>query len=219
MGSQFNWYVGDDTTVQQNRQTAQAPAASQSGQTSQFASEFQQVLGEGSEPDPLFFIETWTLGTPAAIENFRLRQSSQAVNNPQTSGNFEPAFASCHHFFSPAQLNWAVFTSVHTIAPESCSPISAYQSQFGQDSTGESNVNNQDEALPLTLDGACRILGVTPSSSLSQIKTAHRQLVNAWHPDRHQNEGEEIRRYATGKMATINAAYCILRNDSLLHSS
>jgi curved DNA-binding protein CbpA len=64
----------------------------------------------------------------------------------------------------------------------------------------------------MTLDRACKLLGVTPTSTLSQIKSAHRQLVIEWHPDRLQDETEEVRSYATGKMAVINEAYSLMRN-------
>lgn len=224
MGSQFNWYVGDDTTVPQNRETDKAPASNlpgsnQSGQASQFASEFHQLLGEGSEPDPLFFIETWTLGTPAAIENFKLRQSLQADHHTHRSGDLGPAYVTNHQFFNAIPTNWSVFTSVHTVATESCNPASAYQYPLRQDQSAAENLSIQDEALPITLDDAYRILGLTPTSTLSQIKSAHRQLVIEWHPDRHQNESEEVRLHSTRKMATINGAYSILRNHFLLHSA
>ncbi|MGA3046478.1 MAG: J domain-containing protein [Terracidiphilus sp.] len=221
MDNHFNQYRGYDTAMQRNRETVEAPTSNlsgsyQSGQASPFISDFQQLLGETSEPDPLFFIETWTLGTPAAVENFRQRQPMQVANrNTQTQADQQAAYVSTQSFFHPNPFNWSVFTSVHTVAPD---PTSQQPSTFSTTPTSD-NVSNDDDSLPMTLDRACRILRVTSTSPLSQIKTAHRQLVIEWHPDRLQNQTEEVRRYATGKMAAINEAYSLLRNDLLQHSA
>lgn len=218
MENQFNPFRNYDATTQQNRETAEPSSSNlsgsnQSGQASPFISDFQQLLGEASEPDPLFFIETWTLGTPAAVENFRLRQPMQAAHRSTPPRvDQQPAYVSTQSFFHPNPFNWSVFTSVHTVAPD---PASRQSSAFSATPV----TSNDDDSIPMTLDRACRILGVTPTSPLSQIKTAHRQLVIEWHPDRLQNQSEEVRRYATAKMVTINEAYCLLRNDLLQHSA
>ena len=219
MGSQFSWYIGDDIPLPQNFESVDAPGSNQPGQTSPFANGFQQLLGEATEPDPLFFVETWTLGAPAAIQNFRLRQSLQADHYTQKSSDPDPAFSASHHFFNSIPLSWSVFTSDRTVASETCEPAPVYQSPLGQDRSTAETASNQDASPPTTLDDAYRILGVTPASTLNQIKSAHRQLVIEWHPDRHQNESEEVRRYSTRKMTTINGAYSILRNHFLLHSA
>ena len=49
------------------------------------------------------------------------------------------------------------------------------------------------------------ILGVSPSATDDEIKTAYRKLSQQYHPDKHLDSVmEEI---ATQKMAEINAAY------------
>ena len=224
MENPFNPYRGYDTTMLQNRETVEEPLSSQSGSNqsgpaSPFVSGFQQLLGEGSEPDPLFFIETWTLGAPAAVENFKLRQPIEADRTAQSRGGSGTGFVSSQSFFHPNAFDWSVFVAVHAVVTENCNPAPSQPAPAGRDRWSADNQTCLDEALPMNLERARRLLGVTTASTLSQIKSAHRQLVIEWHPDRLQNKTEDVRCYATGKMAAINEAYRLLRNDLLQHSA
>jgi DnaJ-domain-containing protein 1 len=224
MEHQFNPYRGYDATTHQNREPLEAQSSNQSGQAAPIFSDFQQLLGEGSEPDPLFFIETWTLGTSAAVESFRLRQPMQPRQPMQTDrsaqscGDPEPSYVSSQSFFHANPFNWSVFVSVNTVVQENSNLIRAQQPSL-ESYSSDGVVSNHDEALPVSLEDARSILGVTPTSTLSQIRTAHRQQVIAWHPDHLQHKSEEVRRYATQKMAGINEAYRLLRNDLQQHSA
>ncbi len=212
---------GYHTTMRQNHETMEASpsnlsGSNQSGQAPPFVADFQQLLGKDSEPDPLFFMETWTLGTPAALENFNQRQLIQAIHTESRSDR-EPVHVSSQSFSRPTPFNWSVFVSVHAVVTDNYDAPFSQQSpidlEIGSPKMGPDNPNSLDESLPMTLDRAFTLLGVTATSPLSQIKAAHRQLVIQWHPDRLQNRTEEVRRYATAKMASINEAYSLVRND------
>jgi DnaJ-domain-containing protein 1 len=213
---------GYGTTMQQNRETMEAPAANRPEPASPFVGDFQQLLGEGSDPDPLFFMETWTLGTPAALENFKQRQLMQA-DRTESRSDREPGNLSNHSFVHPHPFNWSVFVSVHAVVQDNCNPTPSQRSsidlELGPLEISPDGLRNQDKSLPMTLERACNLLGVTGTSTLCQIKAAHRQLVIQWHPDRLQNQTEEVRRYATEKMASINEAYRLVRNDLLQQQS
>jgi hypothetical protein len=167
-------------------------------------------------------METWTLGTPAALENFKQRQLIQ-VDRVEGRSERAPGNLSNQSFVHTSPFNWSVFVSIHAVVQDNCDSTLSQQSsidlEMGPLEMGPGSLRNQDETLPMTLDRACNLLGVTATSTLSQIKAAHRQLVIQWHPDRLQNRTEEVRRYATGKMASINEAYRLVRNDLLLHSA
>ena len=53
------------------------------------------------------------------------------------------------------------------------------------------------------------VLGITPHASLAEIRSAYRDLVKTYHPDRHMAAGTppEFLRVAEARMAAINAAY------------
>jgi DnaJ-domain-containing protein 1 len=208
---------GYGTTMRQNRETMEAAAPNRPELASPFVGDFQQLLGEGSDPDPLFFMETWTLGTPAALENFKQRQLMQ-VDRVESRNERETCNLSSQSFFHPNPFNWSVFVSVHAFVPDNCDVPLSQQSSIDLE-MGADSLSNHDEALPMTLDRACTLLGVTATSTLTRIKAAHRHLVIQWHPDRLQNRTEEVRRYATGKMAAINEAYRLVRSNLMQQSA
>ena len=51
------------------------------------------------------------------------------------------------------------------------------------------------------------VLGVEPTASDAQVKSAYRKLVNIWHPDRFQNKSQAEIDTATEKFKEIQAAY------------
>jgi hypothetical protein len=63
----------------------------------------------------------------------------------------------------------------------------------------------------MTLAGACALLGVTSSSTPTEIRSAYRRLVIQCHPDRIQRATETVRERATQLMTDLNEAYRLLR--------
>jgi len=68
----------------------------------------------------------------------------------------------------------------------------------------------------MDLTKAYKILELPHGSSLSEVKQAYRDLVQIWHPDRHE-QNERVRKKAAEKTKELNAAYeCVcLYFDSL----
>jgi DnaJ-domain-containing protein 1 len=51
------------------------------------------------------------------------------------------------------------------------------------------------------------VLGVAPTASLDEIKTAYRERARQYHPDRVQGLGKEFGEIAERKMKELNSAY------------
>ena len=187
-----------------------------------FVDEFQRLVGQDSEPDIRFFVESWTSGSAAAVESFQQRLRRQAERE-------DPLDLLCES----DDLDTVSFVhdgvSHGKFAPSA--PVSVYEksSNAGRQRSEEEVVaQTQDEAWrewesfaeerdggfgaahPMTKELACRLLGVTAPSTRKQIKAAYRRLVSQWHPDRLELATEEVRKMANERMATINEAYHLL---------
>lgn len=170
----------------------------------------QDLLGAQAEPDPLFFVETWTLGVEAAAENFHARQPIASTHEPASSFDRPFDFTVPLVFIydqsdfpsTPAGFS-AAWKDAYGVAP---SPSAHTKTPHNDAEPQAAPAPNQ----PLSVDDACRMLGVTPSSTRKQIKTAYRQLVLRYHPDRFIQAGEQERRIATDRMISLNEAYRLL---------
>ena len=71
------------------------------------------------------------------------------------------------------------------------------------------------EVAHMTTENAFEILGILPSASHFQIKTAYRRAISRFHPDRliSRGAGENELKYATLKTQSIKAAYDKIRKD------
>jgi len=177
----------------------------------------EQLFGENSEPDPLFFVDSWTIGVAAAAQSFQARKQVRA-SDPWASRPFD--FSMPLNFVNestqdayPRSSTYAGFTNAFREAygvsgsPSSNRAPSATRKAVPADQPAiPAPATNQDVAV----QSACLLLGVTLASTRDQIKTAYRQLVRRYHPDRLEQSSEEERRIATDRMISINQAYHLL---------
>jgi DnaJ-domain-containing protein 1 len=188
-------------------------------QSCQFVDDFQRLMGDDFEPDPLFFVDCWTIGTSAAASNFQQRRQEPADRELPS-----PAFLDLFSSSDPLLLQQDELLSVASAAasarryyadgrwPSSEEP--AVQAQDQNPLPGETFDESCDNGLetihPMTLKTACQLLGVTAASSPKEIKTAYRRMASRWHPDRIEFRPEQVHRMATEQMAAINEAYHLL---------
>lgn len=201
---------GSCTTRQESRETIPVTELHPQETAWKFVSQMEQVLGEGSEPDPLFFVESWTLGIPAATENFQRRQEQKSR---ERHAAYETDSLSPLSF---VQQN-TEFSSSDCIAAIEDRYVSGWQRHATERPAAQDRVSqaaecdNWQEALrPMTLQGACRLLRVAATSTREQIRAAYRQMASRYHPDRLGRRTEKERQVATERMTAINEAYRLL---------
>lgn len=169
------------------------------------------ILGDHSEPDTQFFVESWTFGVDAAAENFQARHQAQ---RPQAFNN-----ATFPTFDFPVPLFIEEMETRDARASFSARFSAAFKNAYGVSSSAapkhstpqpDTPFTAHAPGQPLSTEHACRMLGVPPNSTRAQLKTAYRQLVRRYHPDRLIHSSEHERRAATDRMISINQAYHLL---------
>jgi hypothetical protein len=191
-----------------------------------FFNQMEKLFGENSEPDPLFFIDSWTIGIQAAAQSFQARQQVSA-SNPWMSCPFD--FSMPLNFVNEFTQDAFPRPSTHegfTNAFREAYGVSGSPSSNRSASTTRKAVPDDQPSVPapaaiqdIAVQSACLLLGVTLASTRDQIKTAYRQLVRRHHPDKLEQGSEEERRIATDRMISINQAYRLLCAQSLGASS
>mgnify|MGYP000451114769 CR=1 FL=1 len=78
---------------------------------------------------------------------------------------------------------------------------------------GKQNKSSQSFDSEITLDRAYSILGLNRDATVEDIKTAYKQKMKDYHPDRVANLGEEIRDLAAKKTLEINKAYELIKKS------
>lgn len=230
MKNQFHVDRGSCTTAQESYDSLPALETNRPGRTWQFVDDFQGHMGDNSEPDPLFFVETWTLGMAAAIENFKQRRRGMADCEPQSQPFRDPDSSKTLSFVQDGAVYVDFLSSACASASaefggvgwsrQSPEEPSAQTRSHSTQSQETQSPDTQDRSAfasdcvspiyPMTYLSACQFLGVTPASTPKQIKAAYRQMVCQWHPDRFEFQAEEVRQRATEQMTAINEAYHLL---------
>src|ERR1700679_2296624 len=96
MEGQFHVGRHSCVTTQESHEDLPALDSNLPVQPWQLVTDVEGLLGTDVEPDPLFFVESWSLGVDAAVRNFQRRCAKQpivkingsalpAVNNLQAS--------------------------------------------------------------------------------------------------------------------------------------
>ena len=195
---------------------------------------------EDLQLDPLFLEDSWTLGVPAAIKNWEQRRLGRTLRAGQNRQPWEFESRGTTFFlqerawyaehFSAAQEAAVARPNGSGIAEQTgneCPALpweeSAAQTECRarrgerqaqpkwEGSAVESEIR-PETTYSMTPRRACRLLGVTASSTGEQIKAAYRRMASQWHPDRLERGSEHARRMATDQMAAINEAYSLLRS-------
>jgi hypothetical protein len=214
----------DRGAVQASCEAIPEPETNRSAHAGQFAN---GLLGDDSDPDPLFFEESWTLGVAAAVEHFQQRRKKQKERERQSRAfrdfdNLGALFFVQEREWCARHLPWAQGATAEArrdagwpleVSEESSTRMED-QAQRGWETFAGSN-DRQETTHVMTQQCACRLLGVTAASTREQIKAAYHRMASQWHPDRLGRRTEEMRRFATDQMAAINEAYSVLRNGLL----
>jgi len=187
--------------------------------TRPFVARIEEVLGAAQEPDPLFFIESWTAGVSAAAENFaQRRQVRERAPAYPAFDSFVPSYTGVYEKERSGEAEVAAVPAAAPMGRYGFSWVtvgSATDTRSGQNPEAElgSDLGEEFERETgggLTLPGACRLLGVAASSTREQIKAAYRRMASRYHPDRAGRRSEEERQSATERMVSINEAYRLL---------
>jgi DnaJ-domain-containing protein 1 len=220
MESKFDVEAGSWHAMQETYEHSPAVDSPGSGQAWQLVSDFQELIGDNCEPDPLFFVECWELGASAAAESLRQRRLEQNDRQCRTSWLSEfdilgtqfffvheserqsDQLSSCRNFEWTSQSHDGSAAQTQATAPREWETIA------------DEREWSHETVLPMTLDRAYQLLGLTTSSTQGQVKAAYRRMVSKWHPDLVEGRTERLRQLATAKMAAINEAYHLLRSVS-----
>jgi DnaJ domain len=209
LGMDLYWPI-DEASLADGR-TAQYGAAAAglgSARTGEpFLTQIEQVLGEETEPDAAFFVDSWTLGVAEASESLQRRQRKLKSRDCEM-----PAWNS-FSYFTPLFFV-GLDASVDTVWPprvERAEKREEDKQRFGGDKRDEWRAAGEvEESHSLTMESACQVLGVDATSTREQIRAAYRKMAGRHHPDRLARGGAQEKKLASDRMATINEAYRLL---------
>jgi hypothetical protein len=214
---------------------AHSKSSAQPIRPSRFANDMEQLLGDDLDLDPLFLEESWTVGTPAALENLRRRRQSRverehqsraslafdhlrviaSVEDAEPTAEFLTADRAVNSLRA-ARQNWTPqdWTPQAQIAqswiPQGWMPESirlASESLTDADAFAQTSAQAEKNDSSMSLTRAQQLLGVTAASTREQIRSAYRRMVGQCHPDRLQDATEAARQCATQQVASLNEAY------------
>ncbi|HEX4068114.1 MAG TPA: J domain-containing protein [Acidobacteriaceae bacterium] len=173
-----------------------------------FLAQIEQVLGHEMEPDAAFFVDSWTMGVAAASENFLRRQDSSRSRASERSAWDTFSFSTPYfvpNVEAPVETAWPLREAR---AEQSLTMDLSWQ---GDEEDDDGYAADEAEIVcPNTFESACRVLGVTATSTRGQIRAAYRRMASRYHPDRLVRGGPREQQLASDRMASINEAYRLL---------
>jgi DnaJ-domain-containing protein 1 len=219
METQFRVNPGTCASAHDGYEAIPARQTPVSKQSWKFVSDFERLVGVDSEPDPQFFVESWTLGMAAAVESFNQRRRGKADVGRWRREFDGMSTSATSPFVQGAAFDNRLESSVRVGANSGHlqfgSSMEAPQSKPEEERQpfGDGYTIWEEWHHPITLESACRLLGVLATGTQAQIKAAYRRKVSQFHPDRLGCMSDEERRIATERMAAINEAYRYLRSQ------
>lgn len=82
-----------------------------------------------------------------------------------------------------------------------------------KEQTKNQNQNTAKDSNINSLDKAFQLLQVNANSTVDEIKSAYKQRIKEYHPDRLETFGEELKKLAQSKTQDINKAYNLIRQS------
>lgn len=218
MKGEFDVDRGSGSTTHESHEVIPAIEPNRPGNAWEFVNDVQGLLGDNAAPDPLFFVESWTHGPSAAVENWQKRRQEQNSPECQLRVLSEFDILAVHSTVQQSESGseavrydggWSQQSAKKSPLPSQF-PTSSEWAPFSVEGDA-----SQAEARPMSQPRACQLLGVTATSTRAQIKAAYRRMVSQSHPDRLERKTEGVRRQANDRMAEINEAYRVLCNGLL----
>ena len=203
MSGMDTFWLINEASLADVREAQPRAAAAQTSEAETGASlltQIEQVLGEGVEPDSTFFVDSWTVGLAAASENLLRRKMKTREHE------------------TPAWVTLPFFTTRFVDRAEASAEEAsmAYLRWRGDEESDDWQAADEVEmACPLTLESACRVLGVAATSTREQIRAAYRRMASRYHPDRLAQSGAREQKLASDRMARVNEAYRLLSRNPL----
>lgn len=189
------------------------------------AEQIRELLGKDYELSASLFEEYWVSGQPIAARVSRRRANEANKTDATVSfaelnnfGNFSfpmlttvPTHRS-NRGYQVWAANWYGAEWVDRLE-EHFAPQTPDEFPMWDSSSFKDYVSDPWTFDTMTPQQARKLLGVTSCSTRTEIRSAYRELVGKWHPDRFERNCASVREIGTRQTAALNEAYRLLRSQ------